>query len=73
VIDSDKAEGEHIRAFQLALARLAAKPARARRDIHQPGPLYDHPEDLIAYEQVYVEGMREVARLLDGVQAKPLS
>jgi 7-cyano-7-deazaguanine synthase in queuosine biosynthesis len=73
VIDSDKAEGEHIRAFQLALARLSAKPARARLDIHQPGPLLDHPGDLAAYEGVYVEGMREVAELLDGVQAKPLS
>lgn len=73
VIDSDKAEGEHIRAFQLALARLAAKPARSRRDIHQPGPLYDHPGDLAGYEAVYVEGMREVGQLLDGVQAKPLS
>jgi 7-cyano-7-deazaguanine synthase in queuosine biosynthesis len=73
VIDSNKAEGEHIRAFQLALARLAAKPARSRLDIHQPGPLYDHPGDLAAYEAVYVEGMREVAQLLDGVQAKPLS
>lgn len=73
VIDSDKAEGEHIRAFQLALARLAANPARSRRDIHQPGPLYDHPGDLAGYEAVYVEGMREVAQLLDCVQAKPLS
>lgn len=73
VIDSDKAEGEHIRAFQLALARLGAQPARARRDIHQPGPLTDHPNDLGHFEAVYVEGMREVAALLHGVQAKPLS
>jgi 7-cyano-7-deazaguanine synthase in queuosine biosynthesis len=73
VIDSDKAEGEHIRAFQVALARLAAKPTRSRLDIHQPGPLCDHPGDLAGYEAVYVEGMREVAQLLDGVRAKPLS
>lgn len=37
VFDSGKAEGERIRAFKLALARLAARPARARRDIHVPG------------------------------------
>ena len=73
VIDSGRAEGEHIRAFQLALMRLATKPTRARLDIHQPGPLFDHPGDLANYEAVYVEGMREVAQLLDGVQAKPLT
>jgi 7-cyano-7-deazaguanine synthase in queuosine biosynthesis len=73
VLDSAKAEGEHIRAFQLALARLATDPSRARRDIHVPGPLLDHPDDLVAYEAVYVDGMREVARLLEGVQAKALS
>lgn len=73
VLDSAKAEGEHIRAFQLALARLAADPSRARRDIHIPGPLFDHLNDLGAYEAVYAGGMREVARLLEGVRARALS
>jgi hypothetical protein len=73
VWDCNKAEGEHIRAFQLALARLAAKPDRARRDILQPGPLVDHPNDLAEYEAVYVEGMREVGRLLDGVKTESLT
>ena len=41
-----KAEGEHVRSFQLALSRLAHKPERARFDIHRPGPLIDHPEKL---------------------------
>ncbi|TXT40488.1 MAG: hypothetical protein FD135_1268 [Comamonadaceae bacterium] len=71
--DCNKAEGEHIRAFQLALARLAAKPSRARRDIFQPGPLSDHPQDLDQYQAVYVTGMREVQALLDGVVSVPLS
>lgn len=70
VLNSAKAEGEHVRAFQLALARLAADPVRARRHIHVPGPLCDHPDDLAAYETVYVDGMREVGRLLEGVQAR---
>ncbi|MGJ7606272.1 Qat anti-phage system QueC-like protein QatC [Variovorax sp. LT1R20] len=71
-IDSSTAMGEHIRAFQFALARLAAHPGRARRDIHQPGPLYDHPDDLDDYEGVYVRGMQEVAELLEDVEARPI-
>lgn len=72
VFDSTSAVGEQIRAFKFALARLAAHPNRARRDIHQPGPLYDHPGDLGAYEGVYVRGMQEVRALLQNVDARPL-
>lgn len=71
-IDSTTAIGEHIRAFQFSLARLRADPGRARRDIYQPGPLYDHPGDLAAYEGVYVRGMEEVADLLQDVEARPM-
>lgn len=71
VLDSAKAEGAHVRAFQIALSRLAKKPPRARLDIHRPGPLTDHPDDLSAYEKVYVEGLQEVGRLLKGVRARP--
>jgi 7-cyano-7-deazaguanine synthase in queuosine biosynthesis len=72
VLDTNKAEGEHVRSFQVALARLNKKPGRARFDIHRPGPLTDHPERQDDYEAVYVAGLREVGRLLDGVQARPL-
>lgn len=72
VIDTEKAEGSHIRSFQLAISRLQQKPERARFDIHRPGPLSDHPGDLQAYTDVYVAGLEEVARLLDGVRAEPL-
>lgn len=72
VLDTNKAEGEHVRSFQLALSRLSKKPGRARFDIHRPGPLTDRPDRLSAYEAVYVAGMREVGRLLDGVRARPL-
>ncbi len=72
VLDSNKAEGEHIRSFQLALSRLAKKPGRAKFDIHRPGPLSDYPDDLGAYETVYAEGLREVGRLIAGVRVKPL-
>ncbi len=73
VLDTTKAEGEHVRSFQLALARLARSPGRARFDIHQPGPLIDHPDKVADYEAVYVRGLGEVGRLLQGVQARPLS
>ena len=72
VLDSNKAEGEHVRSFQLALSRLAHKPVRARYDIHRPGPLIDHPDRLPNYEAVYLAGMQEVGRLLEGVRAHPL-
>ena len=71
VIPTDKAEGSHIRSFELAISRLRNNPARARFDIHRPGPLTDHPNDLQAYEHVYSAGIEEVARLLDGVQTSP--
>lgn len=71
VLDSSSAEGNHVRAFHLALSRLAKKPSRASLDIHRPGPLTDHPGDLPAYEAVYVEGLKEVGRLLAGVRARP--
>lgn len=72
VLDTNKAEGEHVRSFQLALSRLARAPHRARFEIHRPGPLIDHPDRLDEYEAVYVAGLQEVGRLLQGVQARPL-
>jgi 7-cyano-7-deazaguanine synthase in queuosine biosynthesis len=72
-IDSNTAVGADIRAFQLALERLRRDPSRARFDIHIPGPLRQTPKDLLAYEGVYRRGMEEVAHLLQGVVARPLS
>jgi 7-cyano-7-deazaguanine synthase in queuosine biosynthesis len=72
ILNTRKAEGGDVRSFQLALPHLAAKPHRARFDIHRPGPLTDYPQDLAAYETVYVEGLQEVGRLLNGVRARPL-
>jgi len=71
-LDSSKAEGRDVRSFQLALARLNAKPYFARFLIHQSGPLFDYPEELDGYCDVYINGMREVERLLHGVVARPL-
>lgn len=71
VIHTDKAEGSHIRSFELAISRLRKYPARAKLDIHRPGPLSDHPNEFLNYEEVYVAGLEEVARLLDGVKSGP--
>lgn len=71
VLDTKKAEGNHVRSFQLALSRLAESPGRARFDIHRPGPLSDHPDKLAEYEAVYVRGMQEVGTLLKRVHARP--
>lgn len=72
VLDSERAEGNHVRSFQLAISRLRSRPERARFDIHRPGPLSDHPDELRAYMNVYVTGLEEVARLLEGVKVEPL-
>jgi 7-cyano-7-deazaguanine synthase in queuosine biosynthesis len=73
VLDSNKAEGEHVRAFQLTLAKLADNPRRAKFDIHKPGPLNDYPDQIADYEGVFIRGMEEVGRLLAGVITSPLS
>ncbi|HHJ4624062.1 MULTISPECIES: Qat anti-phage system QueC-like protein QatC [Klebsiella/Raoultella group] len=73
VLDSSRPEGEHVRAFQFALERLARSPGRAKFDIHKPGPLSDYPEHLAEYEGVYLRGMREVEQLLSGVITRPLT
>lgn len=71
-LNTNKAEGDHVRSFQYALAKLKSDPKRARFDIHRPGPLIDHPADLPAYEAVYLNGLAEVGAVLAGVKAKPL-
>lgn len=72
-LDSRKAEGEHVRAFQLSLAKLAANPGRAKFDVHKPGPLSDHPSSIADYVGVYMRGMEEVGSLLNGVVSRPRS
>ncbi|WP_163520556.1 Qat anti-phage system QueC-like protein QatC [Klebsiella michiganensis] len=72
-LDSRKAEGEHVRAFQLSLAKLATNPGRAKFDVHKPGPLSDHPDSIADYVGVYTRGMEEVGSLLNGVVSRPKS
>lgn len=72
-LDSRKAEGEHVRAFQLSLAKLATNPGRAKFDVHKPGPLSDHPGSIADYVGVYTRGMEEIGSLLNGVVSRPKS
>lgn len=70
-IPSTKAEGEHIRSFQLASQALKKNPDLARFAIHKPGPLTDVPDLLDDYARVYRDGMKEIDTLLAGVRTAP--
>jgi hypothetical protein len=70
-LNSQKAEGEQIRSFQLAIRKLDGNPARAAVLIHQPGPLSDAVNEVDAFAGVYLRGMKEVQRLLVGVTTHP--
>lgn len=70
-LDSTEAIGQQIRSCQLAIRRLAARPALAHTLIHKPGPLFDHPDRHAALADVYRRGLEELGRLLRGVRAEP--
>jgi len=70
-LNSQKAEGDNIRSFQLALYRLNNDIRRARVLIHKSGPLGNDAKELNNLAQVYLRGMREVAKLLRGVKTAP--
>ena len=67
-LDTKQAAGQQVRSFQIAIARLAARPDLAKMLIHKPGPLYDDPARHDALAGVYGRGLEEVGRLLTGVQ-----
>lgn len=70
-LNSAEAEGVQVRSFQLAIDRLRSRPELARVLIHKPGPLYDHDlDDQARMAGVYVRGLEEVGRLLDGVSTR---
>jgi hypothetical protein len=70
-LDTKQAEGQQVRSFQLAIARLSNSPQHAKVLIHKPGPLYDDPSRLDDLVDVYRRGLEEVGRLLSGVRAAP--
>lgn len=68
---SDRSEGIDVRSFQLLARRIEKRPELARILIHKPGPLIDASSEVTAYADVFRRGVQEVAKLLDGVTAKP--
>jgi hypothetical protein len=70
-LDTRQAEGQQVRSFQIAIARLSKRPELAKALIHKPGPLYDDPTRHDGLADVYRRGLEEVGRLLTGVRAAP--
>jgi hypothetical protein len=68
---SDRAEGEHVRSFQMMVARLRQRPELAGILVHKPGPLIDEPAEIPAYADVFLRGVLEVASILDDVTVEP--
>jgi hypothetical protein len=71
ILDTRQAEGQQVRSFQIAIARLSKRPELAKALIHKPGPLYDDPSRHEGLADVYRRGLEEVGRLLTGVRAAP--
>jgi hypothetical protein len=70
-LNSQKAEGDNVRSFQLALYRLNDDIRRARILIHKSGPLGNNAKELENLARMYLRGMQEVAKLLRGVKTAP--
>jgi hypothetical protein len=71
-LDCNKAEGDHIRSFQLAIGKLGASMSRARVIIRKPGSLQDSEHAIDELAGVFCRGIGEIERLLDGVVTAPL-
>ena len=68
---TDRAEGEHIRSFQLIAKRIKKDPGLANILVHKPGPMIDTLGEIRDYADVFRRGVLEVDKLLQGVKAKP--
>lgn len=71
-LDTRQAEGQQVRSFQLAIARLRSRPGLAKLLIHKPGPLSDEAGNLGDLAEVYRRGLEEVGSLLARVRAEPV-
>jgi hypothetical protein len=72
VLDTREAIGKQVRSFQFAIQRLHARPDLANILIHKPGSLSDETARLEQLADVYKRGLNEVARLITGVQTRPI-
>lgn len=71
-LDTRESTGKQVRSFQYAIERLRNNPQLSRLLIHKPGSLADETAHLDQLADVYRRGLEEVARLLDGVEVKPI-
>jgi len=69
-LDPNQAEGQQIRAFQFAVARIRSKPGIEKILVHKPGSLNDVKGSVDDLAAVYRRGMEEIAVILDGVQTR---
>jgi hypothetical protein len=72
ILNSKKAEGEHVRAAKTTIAKLQVNPKYARLAIFKSGPLTDVRDQLDDYIAVYENGMNEIAELLKTTESRPL-
>lgn len=70
-LDTREATGKQVRSFQYAIERLRVNPQLSKLLIHKPGSLADETAHLDQLAGVYRRGLEEVARLVDGVDARP--
>ena len=70
-LDTRESPGKQVRSFQYAIERLKGRPELANLLIHKPGSLADEAAHLDELADVYRRGLDEVARLDDGVEARP--
>jgi hypothetical protein len=66
-LDVEATEGEQVRTFQTALARLHDNPAAADFLIYKPGPLGDSRQTISQFADVYRRSVAEVESLLTDV------
>jgi len=71
-LNSESAEGEHVRSFQIMARRLSQRLGIEQILIHKSGPLSDYSVPEIAdYASVFRRGIMEVASLVDPVVVRP--
>ncbi len=70
-IETLKADGKQIRSFQAAIRKLKGNNKLAKLQIHKSGPLPKDASTLILLENVYINGMMEVDKLLTNVITEP--
>ena len=71
-LNSEAAEGEHIRSFQMMARRLNRRPGLERILVHKSGPLSDYTGAEVAqYADVFKRGITEVDRITSRAVVRP--